>query len=158
MGRSEPPPGKIKNMWDTHTSKHAAQRRARRVFGPFTAANCPTCATPCCRKPTWVRPFDVVLVQELGYSLPVIDASAAATSVLLHAIQQEDVPDEGEPCDFLTESGCSFPADLRPFGCAALICEPMRRLLTPEELAPVESAVRELEEAHAALRHALEQP
>src|SRR5437870_12282102 len=47
-----------------------AQRALRAWFDPFTEAHCPSCPTPCCRKPTQVTPFDLILVEELGYALP----------------------------------------------------------------------------------------
>ena len=134
----------------------AAQRRARRQFEPFTRVHCATCVTPCCRKPTWVRPLDVVLVQELGYPLPVLE-SAGPAQPLLDAATEDD-PHAGEPCDYLGSAGCAFPADLRPFGCASYICRPMRRLMPPDELARLEAAIAELREAHAALVAELHQP
>jgi len=63
--------------------------------------------------------------------------------------------DTGLPCDYLGPTGCAFPTDLRPFGCAAFICIPMRRLLDPESLITVEQAVAALESAHAELMDAL---
>lgn len=135
-----------------------AQRRVRRLFEPFTLTHCATCRTPCCRKPSWVRPTDIVLVEELGYSLPNPAAAQAAAPPLLQLAAGDEPDNAGEPCDYLTSDGCAFPADLRPFGCTAFICEPMRAELPPEELAAVERAVRELEEAHARLIEQLFRP
>lgn len=132
-----------------------AQRKVRRLFTPFTAAHCPTCATPCCRKPTWVRPFDVILVEELGYRLPAPDAGRPAGNLLDLLVEGEAVED-GAACDFLQAGGCAFPPDLRPYGCAAFICGPMRGTLPPEELARVEAAVEELRQAYEALVAVLE--
>ncbi len=135
------------------------QRQLRKLFEPFTAEHCPTCTTPCCRKPNWVRPTDVVLVEELGYSLP--DPPRAPSTRLLDVVTTgapgaaEDAAAEVEMCDYLGQEGCAFPTDLRPFGCAAFICEPMRRHLPPEELEAVEREVAELEKAHAVLTEAL---
>lgn len=134
-----------------------AQRQVRRLFAPFTAAHCATCATPCCRKPTWVRPVDLILVEELGYGRPATFAGESAVT-LLDTLAGGEGADAGQPCDFLAERGCTFPADLRPFGCAAAICGPMRRLLTAPELARVERAVEELTGAHAALMALLHAP
>lgn len=136
------------------------QRRVRRLFEPFTRTHCPTCATPCCRKPSWVRPTDVVLVEELGYSLPAADRPAAEDTAtpLLQLAAGEEPGNAGDPCDFLGPRGCAFPADLRPFGCAAFICEPMRAELSPEELAAVERAVHDLEAAHSRLMAQLFHP
>jgi hypothetical protein len=136
-----------------------AQRQVRALFEPFTRVHCPGCATPCCRKPTWVRPTDLILVQELGYALPVASASPvdAARGIMDHSLAGAE-DGAGAPCDFLTPTGCPFPADLRPFGCAAFICDPMRASLPPAELAEVEAAVRTLERAHTALMAALYAP
>jgi len=135
----------------------AAQRQVRDLFEPFTAANCPTCATPCCRKPTWVRPFDLILVEELGYRMPQRDAGRPA-GVLLDLLVDGETADEGAPCDFLQPSGCAFPSDLRPFGCAVAICDPMRRLLPADELAVVERAVADLTRTHEVLTTTLLAP
>ena len=137
-----------------------AQRRARRLFAPFTAVHCPACAVPCCRKPTWVRPVDIVLIEELGFSLrtPNEGAPAAAAPLLQVALsrppREEDAP-RGEPCEYLGPTGCVVPSDLRLFGCAAFICSPMRQTLPPEELARVEAAVAELAAAHTVLMEAI---
>ena len=128
-----------------------AQRRARTLFEPFTSVHCEGCPTPCCRKPARIRPVDIVLVEELGFQLPQRDVVAP----ILRAAADLETEDAGTPCDFLGERGCLFPSDLRPFGCTAFICDPMRRLLPAEELARVEAAVAELTEAHSALMDAL---
>ena len=98
----------------------------------------------------------LVLVQELGYPLPVLKSAGPAQPLLDAAI--EDDPHAGEPCDYLGTTGCAFPADLRPFGCASFICGPMRQLMAPAALARLEEAVAELREAHATLVAELHQP
>ena len=128
-----------------------AQRRVRGLFDPFTRENCPTCATPCCQKPARIRPVDLVLVEELGFPLPPQDATAS----LVKAALGGSPADAGAPCDYLGPAGCAFPADLRPFGCAAFICTPMRRSLHPQALARVEEAVAALEAAHTELMDAI---
>lgn len=135
-----------------------AQLHVRELFAPFTRAHCPSCATPCCTKPTWVRPTDIILVEELGYRIeasgrPVAPGAALA---MVDLVLGDEPPDAGAPCDFLAAGrGCTFPADLRPLGCAAYICRPMRAALSAAEMAPVESAVAELERAHQLLMAAL---
>jgi hypothetical protein len=62
-----------------------------------------------------------------------------------------EAEDEGAPCDYLQPNGCAFPADLRPYGCAATICEPMRAALPADEIAAVERAVAELTRRHELL-------
>lgn len=132
----------------------AAQRRVRRLFDPFTAAHCPSCSTPCCVRPSWVRPVDLILVEELGYPMPRRETVAP----LLEAAA-EGVPPQGtEPCDFLGPGGCCFPRDLRPFGCTAFICGPMREHLSPEALRAVEAAVEALRAAYQELLAELHQP
>lgn len=137
-----------------------AQGRVRRLFEPFTRTHCATCLTPCCRKPSWVRPTDIVLVEELGFRLPKPTSRAAqeAAPPLFQMATGVEPEDAGEPCEYLGPSGCTFPADLRPFGCTAFICGPMRAELSVAELAAVERAVRELEAAHARLIEELFQP
>jgi hypothetical protein len=134
-----------------------AQRRVRRLFAPFTAVHCATCVTPCCVKPTWVRPVDLILVEELGYGRPAALAGRSAVT-LLDTLAGDEGADSGQPCEYLGGSGCAFPADLRPFGCAAAICAPMRRLLPAPELARLERAVEELTAAHTALMTLLHAP
>lgn len=137
------------------TIYRAAQHRLRGLFAEFTASHCPTCPTPCCRQPTWVRPVDVILVEELGYRLP---ESAGPAGKLLSATLEAKSEDEGAPCEYLGAGGCAFPDDLRPFGCATFICEYMRRDMPPEELAHVEAAVGELEAAYERLMAELQAP
>ena len=134
-----------------------AQRRLRTLFDPFTRVHCAGCETPCCRKPTWVRPTDLILVEELGFKVPRRSPSpvADAGGMVGQSLTGEAPGSAAEPCDFLTPAGCPFPADLRPFGCAAFICDPMRRVLGRDELAAVEAAVAELAAAHEALMAAL---
>src|SRR5579864_1282693 len=127
----------------------SAQRAARALFASFTEEHCPTCATPCCRKPVRVRPVDIILVQELGYSLPGREqAPASAATALADAALAMRPEQEGAPCEFLGSRGCAFPDDLRPLGCAAFICQPMRRELPAGELAVIEAAVADLERAY----------
>lgn len=132
-----------------------AQRRLRDLFEPFTASHCPTCPEPCCRKPTWVRPLDIVLVEELGYDIP---ARPTAVATFVDATLGGGTEREGEPCDFLNAGGCAFPDDLRPFGCAAMICQFAERDLPLADLDALRAAVRELEQAHAGLVAALSAP
>lgn len=134
-----------------------AQRRLRRLFTPFTAVHCATCATPCCTKPSWVRPVDLILIEELGYGRPATLGPHSAGK-LLDTMSGAEHGDAGEPCDFLGAQGCTFPADLRPFGCAAAICTPMRQLLPAAELARVERAVAELTATYTDLMTLLHAP
>jgi hypothetical protein len=145
-----------------------AQRRARALFDPFTEVHCAACATPCCRKPARILPVDLILVEELGFRVHAAasmsareetrpDPLCSLVDAALGPAPAADADTADEPCDYLGERGCLFPPDLRPFGCVAFICEPMRRTLVPEELARVESAVAELAAAHAELMAELHQ-
>jgi hypothetical protein len=97
-----------------------------------------------------VTPFDLILVEELGYVLP--RGSSGVEEWLLAARPPDGEigapPPEAEPCDYLTPSGCSFPADLRPFGCAVDICVQMRRHQPPPWLAEAERRAERLRRAH----------
>jgi hypothetical protein len=130
----------------------SAQRAARALFAPFTAAHCPTCPTPCCVRPARVRPVDVVLVEEMGYRLPPAPLGELVEAPLAGS---EGPP---APCGYLGPAGCCFPSDLRPFGCAMFICEPMQRELSADELAAIRTALRRLDVAHADLMAALHAP
>lgn len=63
----------------------------------------------------------------------------------------EDLPQE--PCEHLVEHGCSFPRDLRPFGCTIYVCPVMYREMDRKQLARVRRLVRALSAAHEALLH-----
>jgi hypothetical protein len=65
---------------------------------------------------------------------------------------------EALPCEYLGETGCTFPADLRPFGCTAYICRYMHERLDRPALTKIKRLVRELEENHRALMRTLHAP
>jgi hypothetical protein len=137
----------------------AAQRSLRDWFDPFTAVHCPNCPTPCCRKPTQVRPFDVILVEELGYALPPGTRGVGEWLLAAHDGTRGADPagaSAGEPCDYLTATGCAFPPDLRPFGCAMEICVQMRRHQDAAWLAEADRRARRLRRAHRDLVRALQ--
>jgi hypothetical protein len=134
----------------------AVQRELRALFDPFTRAHCPTCATPCCRQPTAVMPLDVILVEELGYSLPAT-ARRGAELVALTLVSEASPPSD-IPCEYLVGSSCAFPGDLRPFGCVRYLCPPMERHMPPEWLAEAHALVERLEQAHAAMLDELRRP
>lgn len=142
------------------------QREIRAIFDPFTEKHCPTCATPCCIKPTRVTPVDVALAVGLGHSFPHlgdIDPYAPAMHDAGHrlspsAVNLTMVPVDGEavvPCDYLHNYRCTFPSDLRPFGCTAYLCPPMYRHLPDETIRRLRRLVRQLEDAHVDVLRAL---
>lgn len=143
------------------------QREIRAIFDPFTEKHCPTCTTPCCVRPTRVTPIDVALADGLGHEFPhlgdtdpyepaLVDAShrLSSTAVPL-AMAAAPSTDALVPCEYLHQHRCTFPADLRPFGCTAYICPPMYRHLPDETLRRLRRLIRQLEDAHGGVLHAL---
>lgn len=122
----------------------ATQRRLRRRFDPYTAKLCPVCPEPCCRKPTKVADFDLLLVATCGYALPSHDAPGdfvrACADIL--AGTQTDTPIE--PCDYLGRDGCVFPDDLRPFECARYICSLLKKEISPGDMREIRRLLRRL--------------
>ncbi len=141
------------------------QREIRLIFDPFTAKHCPACATPCCIKPTRVTPIDVALAVGLGHTFPHLeggDAYAPAVAyagnrltapIALPMVSGEDAPLEA--CEYLDKGRCTFPDDLRPYGCTAYICGPMYAHLPDETLRRLRRLIRQLDEAHIALLRGL---
>ncbi len=137
------------------------QREIRLVFDPFTAKHCPTCTTPCCIKPTRVTPVDVALAVSLGHTFPHlggIDPYAPSVSYAGHRLALPMLPDDDpmpEPCEYLDKGRCTFPDDLRPYGCTAYLCGPMYAHLPDETLRRLRRLIRQLEDAHTAVLRAL---
>lgn len=132
------------------------QRRLRRRFAPFTRAVCPSCPTPCCRRPAAVTPLDVALAEELGCSLPAgVEAAGEAVEVHLGLIPVPVLSSGGEPCAFLGVRGCRFPPDLMPIGCVSFLCPYMESWFAPEQMAWLHAATAELKQVYARLRAAL---
>ena len=130
-----------------------AQLALRKDFDTFTAANCPTCPTPCCVRPARVSPTDILLAEATGWraqvqSMSNVDAvqKAAGQAALALGGVFEDQPNP--PCEHLGPRGCTFPKDLRPFGCTAYICPIKRERLDKKTLGRMKRLVRELESAH----------
>src|SRR5579862_7816442 len=103
------------------------QREMREIFDPFTAKHCPGCAAPCCVRPTKVTPVDVALALHTGHTFPHLngeDPYKPAFADAAHRLSADAValpiaasPAPVEFCEFLVNGRCSFPDDLRPFGC-----------------------------------------
>jgi len=136
-----------------------AQRALRRDFDAFTAEHCPSCPAPCCVRPARIAPTDILLAEASGWR-PRPEAvtaangkdlaeQAAATAARALGGEFEDKPNP--PCEHLGPRGCSFPADLRPFGCTAYICPIMRERLDRKTLGRIKRLVRNLEERHTDL-------
>jgi Fe-S-cluster containining protein len=132
------------------------QRQLRDQFVPFTRAVCPSCPTPCCRRPAAVTALDITLAEELGYQLPAgVEAATEAVSIHLGLIPVPTLSSEGEPCVFLASGGCQFPPDLMPIGCVSFLCPYMTEWYSPEQMGALRAEIQELKEAHAELRAAL---
>lgn len=141
------------------------QRELRRHFETFTRANCPSCPTPCCRRPARIAPTDILLAEATGWRAQVaaVDSGTASSDLvaetavrLADALRANDSEEEtlervGEPCEFLGAHGCTFPTDLRPYGCTAYVCRFMYERLDRKSLTRVKRLVRELEERHTEL-------
>ena len=125
-----------------------AQRDVRDLYDPFTAEHCPTCETPCCRKPVRVDAVDIALAEAHGCRLPPhADPEEERNETVKEALGGGEpiLFQESIPCDFLGESGCAFPRDLRPYGCTRYICDPMKRLMEPGVLAEVKTRLKRLD-------------
>lgn len=145
----------------------------RGLFDPFTTRHCPGCAAPCCIKPTRVTPVDVALAVNTGHRFPqavgdpfapaLSDAASRLSSdaVSLPVVGQSAVkspssePSSSEFCEFLIDGRCSFPNDLRPFGCTTYLCRPMYAHLPEETLRRLRRLSRQLGDAHTALLRTL---
>ncbi|MDE2126964.1 MAG: hypothetical protein KGJ62_10275 [Armatimonadetes bacterium] len=135
------------------------QRKLREIFDPFTASHCAACPTPCCRQPARIAPTDILLAEAAGWRPPnhgSTDAASAAAGEAAAALTAAGDPEgEGEPCRFLGERGCSFPHDLRPFGCTTFICRYMYQDLEKSTLERARRLVRILARQHDELmKHA----
>lgn len=139
------------------------QREIRELFDPFTARHCAGCAAPCCVKPTRVTPVDVALAVGMGHEFPHLgetDAYAPALEYAGHRLARPAIslPMAEAPieyCDYLHNGRCTFPDDLRPFGCTQYVCGPMYAHLPDETLRRLRRLLRQLEDAHTALLRAL---
>ena len=155
-------------------SYRRTQRELRRHFDAFTRANCPTCPTPCCRRPARILPTDILLAEATGWkaNLPTTEESASPrhpTPDTQHPLPDmvaeiagrmaealgnppgEETEAGSLPCEYLGEQGCSFPTDLRPFGCTAFVCKYMYAQLSRQELSRIKRLIREMEERHREL-------
>ena len=141
------------------------QREIRQVFDPFTAKHCPTCLTPCCVKPTRVTPVDVALALGTGHTFPHLEDKdaygpsvdyagnrLAPSALALPMLGADTAP---EPCEYLHEHRCTFPDDLRPYGCTAYLCGPMYAHLPEDTVRRLRRLIRQMEDAHTFLLRAL---
>ena len=114
----------------------ATQRRIRACFAPYTAQICPVCPAPCCRKPTKVAEFDVLLANSCGCSLPSANrgVSHMVEAGLLALKGVKEAEGYLEPCDYLGNDGCVFPEDLRPYECVRYVCPSLKQEISPGKM------------------------
>lgn len=133
------------------------QRALRKDFDAFTSVHCATCPSPCCLRPARIAPTDILLAEGIGWKARV-EATVSGKDAVEQAAGQaalalggafENV--ENPPCEYLGEKGCTFPADLRPYGCTAYLCPIMHERLDRKTLARMKRLVRELDRAHQTL-------
>ncbi len=144
------------------------QRELRRHFDTFTRENCAGCPTPCCRQPARILPTDILLAEATGWKNRIVtddtsgdriaEIAGRVASALHNPPETAEADPESPVCEYLGESGCTFPADLRPFGCTAYICRYMREKLDRPSLARIKRLVRELDDNHRILLRTLHSP
>lgn len=133
----------------------ATQRRIRRLFASYTADLCPECLEPCCRKPTKVREFDVLLANASGCSLPSTNDSVAEyVQAGLDSLtgREGEASAEPLPCDYLGPEGCVFPDDLRPFECTRWVCSFLKKAMSPSDMRQLRALLHHLGVLHRELQ------
>lgn len=142
------------NLIDKYRAVH---RKLRRSLAPHTAAVCPVCPRCCCTKPTLVSEFDVLLANGCGYNFP--SANSAAEDLVKAGMEilrgEYEEHQDGEPCDFLGETGCVFPDDLRPYECARYICPHLKKVITPGQMREIRDLLHKLGVLHRELLDAI---
>jgi hypothetical protein len=154
------------------------QQEVRAVFDPFTTRHCPTCTTPCCIKPSRVTPVDVGIALGCGHRFTNLDdpygpameyagyrltATAVALPMATPDLKSPSMltksdtsggqitdatSTQADCCDYLVAGRCSFPNDLRPFGCTMFVCGPMHDNLPADEIRRIRRLLKLLDEAH----------
>jgi len=130
-------------------SYQRTQRLLRKEFDAFTRTHCPQCPTPCCRKPARIELVDIQLAEISGWKDK--QKRVVKADVPVEAGEAETESEAGEPCDYLGDAGCSFPSDLRPFGCATFVCKYMYADLDRTALNRIRRLIGVMEEQYAAL-------
>jgi len=127
----------------------AAQRRIRRVFEKYTAELCPECPEPCCRKPTKVREFDVLLANSMGCALASTNDSVSEyVQAGLDSLAGVEEEIDLVPCDYLGPEGCVFPDDLRPFECTRWVCSFLKKAMSPSDMRELRDLLHRLGTLH----------
>ncbi len=130
------------------------QRELRREFEAFTQSHCATCPTPCCRKPSRITRQDILLAQNTGWRSKVKFVEPDEDIFELREAEGEEgqVPPD---CDYLTPGGCSFPQDMRPFGCVTYVCRYMHADMNKQTLTKIKRLSKLLEDQWRVLARGL---
>ena len=134
-------------------SYRKTQRELRREFESFTRTHCPNCPTPCCVKPARLELVDIRIAERTGWKSTIPANGSDSDEVIIDPPGPIAVDDETgdlvrEPCGFLKPTGCSFPADLMPFGCTAYICKYMHEDMNRAQLNKIKRLVRQMEDQY----------
>ena len=137
----------MSNLIEKYKSTH---RRIRKILNPYTNRLCPVCPSPCCRKPTKVSEFDVLLANACGCSLP--SENDAASELMDAGIRMltgnAEEKSELVLCDYLGQKGCIFPDDLRPFECTRYICPSLREEISSNDMREMRALLHKLDVIH----------
>lgn len=135
----------------------AIQLRIRLILNPYTSRLCPECPTPCCRKPTKVSEFDVLLANSCGYSLPWTNESVTEmVNASIELLKGRNISEsETEWCAYLGPDGCLFPGNLRPFQCVRYMCTRLKQEISPGELREIRALLHKLGVAYRKLLSAV---
>jgi len=133
------------NLIDKYRATH---RRIRQCLDPYTARLCPECPEPCCRKPTKVRDFDLILARAAGHDIEHRDTASEFVDACIEALDGRATDAPTEPCDYLGESGCVFPDDLRPFECTKWICSFLKHEVSPGDMRELRRLLSRLSDLH----------
>lgn len=139
------------NLIDKYRATH---KRIRQYLDPYTAELCPDCPEPCCRKPTKVRDFDVLLARAAGYDIEPRNTAGEFVDAFVQALTGEAEVGQLEPCDYLGERGCIFPDDLRPFECTKWICSFLKKEITPGDMRELRRLLSRLSDLHRMIEDA----
>ena len=136
------------------------QLEVRKEFDAFTSVHCKTCPHPCCVRPSRMTSMDIILAQNCGWKPDIANVEnrdLAAEQAAEHAKALTEGVDSipYETCEYLKDSSCSFPKDLRPFGCTTYICPIMYLRLDKKSLVRMKRSVKELTIAHEELMRQL---
>ncbi len=101
------------------------------LMNRYCESTCPICREPCCEgKGIFFNLTDMIFLAALDSSLP---PGQTRTS-------------EGEPCRYLSLTGCLLPRRVRPYVCVWFLCDPQMQLLQEETVTLQRHLIRVLQE------------